>query len=152
MGECIANISEGGLAVQAAMALVEDSFPCIRFQLGPARYRVQTGARVTLGGATSKKSAGLQFLRICRKKLARKSSEYISLAAGASNEYSHSQGDFHERRYHRRFRQLANLGYDAAATCVTGHTAARVAVCGRRNADGLFHGYCALGGSGPLYG
>ena len=84
-GGVIANISEGGLAVQAAMALVEDSLPCIRFQLGPAKYRVQTRARVTWK-SDSKKSAGLQFQDLPEEARA-KISEYISLAAGVSDEY-----------------------------------------------------------------
>ena len=77
-GGVIANISEGGLAVQAAMALVEDSLPCIRFQLGPAKYRVQTRARVT-SKSDSKKSAGLQFQDLPEEARA-KISEYISFA------------------------------------------------------------------------
>jgi PilZ domain-containing protein len=84
-GGVIANISEGGLAVQAAMALVEDSLPCIRFQLGPAKYRVQTRARVTWK-SDSKKSAGLQFQDLPEEARA-KISEYISFAAGVSDEY-----------------------------------------------------------------
>lgn len=84
-GGVITNISEGGLAVQAAMALVEDSLPCIRFQLGSAKYRVETRARVTWR-SDSKKSAGLQFQDLPEEARA-KISEHIYVAAGVSDEY-----------------------------------------------------------------
>jgi hypothetical protein len=57
-GGVILNISEGGLAVQAAMALV-DNVPPLRFQLSAHKW-VQASARI-VWLAQSKRTAGLQF-------------------------------------------------------------------------------------------
>jgi TonB family protein len=62
-GGIILNLGEGGLAVQAAMTLVDDELPSIRFQLGPSKDWIETGARIAWKGG-SRKLAGLQFLEL----------------------------------------------------------------------------------------
>jgi hypothetical protein len=58
-GGVILNISEDGLAVQAAVALIDDSLRPLRFQLTANKW-VQTSARIAWL-SESKRTAGLQF-------------------------------------------------------------------------------------------
>ena len=58
-GGVILNIGEGGLAVQAAMALIVDNLPPIRFQMSANRW-IETTARIAWI-TESKRTAGLQF-------------------------------------------------------------------------------------------
>jgi TonB family protein len=62
-GGIILNLGEGGLAVQAAMTLVDDELPSVRFQLGPSKDWIETGARIAWKGG-NRKLAGLQFLEL----------------------------------------------------------------------------------------
>jgi TonB family protein len=62
-GGIILNLGEGGLAVQAAMSLVDDELPSVRFQLGPSKDWIETGARIAWKGG-SRKLAGLHFLEL----------------------------------------------------------------------------------------
>lgn len=60
-GGVITDISEGGLAMQAAMAVVDDRLPQMSFQLSPSKSRIETAARVVWKNE-SKTVAGVQFL------------------------------------------------------------------------------------------
>jgi TonB family protein len=62
-GGIILNVSEGGLAVQAALGLMADSLPRMRFQLPHSKNWVETSARVAWTNS-SRKVAGLQFLNL----------------------------------------------------------------------------------------
>src|SRR5277367_98310 len=60
-GGIVLNVSEGGLAVQAVMSLVDDVLPSVRFQLSESDGWIQANARITWTGQ-SRKLAGLQFV------------------------------------------------------------------------------------------
>lgn len=60
-GGIILNLSEGGLSVQAAISLMDDALPSVRFQLRPSKEWIETGARVVWSGA-NRKLLGLEFL------------------------------------------------------------------------------------------
>jgi len=62
-GGIILNLSEGGLSVQAAISLMDDSLPNVRFQLGPSKEWIETAAEVVWNGA-NRKLVGLKFLDI----------------------------------------------------------------------------------------
>lgn len=60
-GGIVLNASEGGLAVQAVMSLMEDVLPQMRFQLSQSNDWFETSARVVWANE-SRKVAGLQFV------------------------------------------------------------------------------------------
>jgi TonB family protein len=60
-GGIILNISEGGIAVQAAMSLMDQTLPLVRFQLMPSKEWIQAPAEVAWTGET-RKMAGLRFV------------------------------------------------------------------------------------------
>jgi TonB family protein len=60
-GGIILNLSESGLAVQAAMSFADDAFPLVRFQLAPSKDWIEAGAKIVWRGDT-RKLAGLQFV------------------------------------------------------------------------------------------
>lgn len=60
-GGIILNISEGGLAVQAARALVEDELPCVRFRFSHSENWIKEKG-VVAWKSKSKKTAGVQFV------------------------------------------------------------------------------------------
>jgi len=60
-GGLITYISPGGLAVQAAMAVVDDNLPRMRFQLPRTKNRLELQGRIAWK-SDSKKMAGVQFL------------------------------------------------------------------------------------------
>lgn len=62
-GGMVLNISEGGLAVQAVGALIEDQLPEMRFQLSECRNCIETSGRIAWM-SESKKVAGLEFVRL----------------------------------------------------------------------------------------
>ena len=62
-GGLITDISAAGLAVQAAMALVDDTLPRVKFQLPRTKTRIELRAQIAWK-SESKKSAGLQFVDI----------------------------------------------------------------------------------------
>lgn len=62
-GGVITNLSEGGLEVQAAIALVEDSCPELSFSLGQPRARVAASGKIIWKSA-SRKTAGVQFVEL----------------------------------------------------------------------------------------
>jgi TonB family protein len=62
-GGLILNISEDGLAVQAAQVLVESAFPEMRFRLTGSDTWIQTAGKVIWQGA-SRKEAGIQFVNL----------------------------------------------------------------------------------------
>jgi len=60
-GGIILNISEGGFAVQAAQALVEDELPCLRFRFSHSESWIKEKG-VVAWKSKSKKTAGVQFV------------------------------------------------------------------------------------------
>jgi len=60
-GGIILNISEGGIAVQAAMSLMDQTLPLVRFQLTPSKEWIEAPAEVAWTGET-RKMAGLRFV------------------------------------------------------------------------------------------
>ncbi|MGD0957695.1 MAG: TonB family protein [Candidatus Acidiferrales bacterium] len=62
-GGIVLNASEGGLCVHAAMILMEDKFPHLRFQLAESKDWIETSARIAWTNE-SKKVAGLEFLDV----------------------------------------------------------------------------------------
>ena len=60
-GGIILNISEGGLAVQAARALVEDELPCLRFRFSHSDNWIKEKG-VVAWKSKSKKTAGVKFV------------------------------------------------------------------------------------------
>jgi TonB family protein len=60
-GGIILNISEGGIAVQAAMSLMDQTLPLVRFQLMPSKEWIEAPAEVAWTGET-RKMAGLRFV------------------------------------------------------------------------------------------
>jgi TonB family protein len=75
-GGIILNLGEGGLAVQAAMTLVDDELPSVRFQLGPSKDWIEAGARIAWKGG-SRKLAGLQFFEL-RSEVRRRIRDWIA--------------------------------------------------------------------------
>lgn len=62
-GGIILNISEGGLALTAAEALVGEFLPCVRFQLAMDAKWIETSGQIAWLTA-SKKGAGIQFTNL----------------------------------------------------------------------------------------
>jgi TonB family protein len=60
-GGIVLNVSEGGLAVQAVMSLMDDVLPSVRFQLSESDGWIRANARITWTGQ-SRKLAGLEFV------------------------------------------------------------------------------------------
>jgi TonB family protein len=60
-GGILINLSEGGLAVQAAMSVVEDKIPRVRLQAPGSTTWLETGARVAWS-SDSRRMVGLQFV------------------------------------------------------------------------------------------
>jgi PilZ domain len=65
-GGIILNISEGGLAVQAARALIEDDLPCLRFRFSHSENWI-TEKGVIAWKSKSKKMAGVQFVDLSER-------------------------------------------------------------------------------------
>lgn len=59
-GGIVLDLSEGGMSAQAVTSLMEESLPCIRFQLSPAQGWIETAARV-VWASDSKTVVGLEF-------------------------------------------------------------------------------------------
>ncbi len=62
-GGLILNISEGGIAVQAAQVIAEDLFPEMRFRLPKSETWIKPTGKVVWQGK-SRKEAGIQFLNL----------------------------------------------------------------------------------------
>ena len=62
-GGFLLNLSEGGLAVQAAMSVVEDSFPKIKLQIAQSRSWGETAARVAWAD-DQRRLLGLEFVNL----------------------------------------------------------------------------------------
>src|SRR5713101_5597113 len=62
-GGILLNLSEGGFAVQSAMALTSHEFPQLRFQV-PAVQGWQTASGRIVWISESKKEAGIQFTEL----------------------------------------------------------------------------------------
>ncbi len=60
-GGILINLSENGLAVQAAMAVMEDDLPRLRLQMPRSKTWLETSARVAWTG-DSRRTVGVQFL------------------------------------------------------------------------------------------
>jgi hypothetical protein len=65
-GGIILNISEGGLAVQAARAMIEDQLPCLRFRFSHSENWI-TEKGVIAWKSKSKKMAGVQFVDLSER-------------------------------------------------------------------------------------
>jgi len=59
-GGIILDLSEGGMSAQAVTSLMDESLPCIRFQLSPSQGWIETAARV-VWASDSKTVVGLEF-------------------------------------------------------------------------------------------
>jgi hypothetical protein len=81
-GGIIVNISEGGLAVQAAMPLVDDHFPCVRFRLSKSEDWI-SGRAVIAWKDESKKRAGIKFVDLSEESRAQIRAWISSEAPGA---------------------------------------------------------------------
>lgn len=62
-GSIALNISEAGLALQAANTLADEDLPLIRFQLSPSKKRVEASRRITWLSPTGKE-AGVAFVNL----------------------------------------------------------------------------------------
>jgi TonB family protein len=62
-GGIVLNISEAGLALQAAITLADEDLPLIRFQLPPSKKRVEASGRITWLSPTGKE-AGVAFVNL----------------------------------------------------------------------------------------
>ena len=60
-GGLVLNMSEGGMAVHAAVMLADDQLPKIRFQLPQSQDWIESAAQVTWTG-DSRKNAGIEFV------------------------------------------------------------------------------------------
>ncbi|HKV48134.1 MAG TPA: TonB family protein [Candidatus Acidoferrales bacterium] len=60
-GGILINLSESGLAVQAAVAVMEDDIPRLRLQMPRSKTWLETGARVVWTG-DSRRTVGIEFL------------------------------------------------------------------------------------------
>jgi TonB family protein len=60
-GGLVLNMSEGGMAVHAAVMLADDHLPKIRFQLPQSQDWIESAAQVTWTG-DSRKNAGIEFV------------------------------------------------------------------------------------------
>ena len=60
-GGILINLSESGLAVQAAMSVMEDDLPCLRLQMPRSKTWLETSARVVWTG-DSRRTVGVKFL------------------------------------------------------------------------------------------
>lgn len=60
-GGILINLSETGLAVQAAVAVMEDDIPRLRLQMPRSKTWLETGARVVWAG-DSRRTVGIEFL------------------------------------------------------------------------------------------
>lgn len=65
-GGIVVNISEDGLAVQAAMSVVEDSLSKVRLPIGTSRKWVETAARVVWADET-RRLLGIEFLDLAEE-------------------------------------------------------------------------------------
>jgi TonB family protein len=59
-GGIVLDLSEGGMSARAVSSLVDESLPCMRFQLSPSQGWIETAARV-VWASDSKKVVGLEF-------------------------------------------------------------------------------------------
>lgn len=59
-GGIVLDMSEGGMSARAVTSLVEESLPCIRFQLSPSQGWIESAARV-VWASDSKTVVGLEF-------------------------------------------------------------------------------------------
>src|SRR5258708_8709984 len=78
-GGIILNLSEGGFAVQAARALVEDELPCLRFRFSHSESWIKEKG-VIAWKSKSKKTAGVQFVDLSEESRIQ-ISKWISSAA-----------------------------------------------------------------------
>jgi TonB family protein len=60
-GGIVLNLSEGGLAVQAVMSLLDNDLPKMRFQFSQSKNWIATGGRIAWT-SESKKMAGVEFV------------------------------------------------------------------------------------------
>ena len=98
-GGIVLNISEGGLAVQAVMGLLQDHLPNMRFQFSQSKNWLETSGRIAWT-SESKKTAGVEFVFLpeeAREQL----KEWISLEARSS--------ELPEEEVHTRFEQTAQV-------------------------------------------
>jgi hypothetical protein len=96
-GGIVLNISEGGLAVQAVMGLLQDHLPNMRFQFSQSKNWLETSGRIAWT-SESKKTAGVEFVFLpeeAREQL----KEWISLEARSS--------EIQEEEVHTRFEKTA---------------------------------------------
>jgi periplasmic protein TonB len=61
-GGILINLSESGLAVQAAMSVMEDDLPRLRLQIPRSKTGIETSARVVWTG-DSRRTLGLEFVK-----------------------------------------------------------------------------------------
>ncbi len=83
-GGIILNISEGGLAVQAAMAMMDDHFPSLRFRFSKSDKWIQERG-VVAWKSTSKKMAGVQFVDLSEESRTQINRWLSSEASGNKN-------------------------------------------------------------------
>jgi len=83
-GGIILNISEGGLAVQAAMPLIDDDFPCLRFRFSKSENWIRERG-VIAWKSNSKKMAGVQFVDLSEESRTQISGWLSSEASGNKN-------------------------------------------------------------------
>jgi len=98
-GGIVLNISEGGLAVQAVMGLLQDHLPNMRFQFSQSKNWLETSGRIAWT-SESKKTAGVEFVFLpeeAREQL----KEWISLEARSS--------ELPEEEVHTRFEKTAQV-------------------------------------------
>src|SRR5580704_9502208 len=99
-GGIVLNISEGGLAVQAVMGLLQDHLPNMRFQFSQSKNWLETSGRIAWT-SESKKTAGVEFVFLpeeAREQL----KEWISLEARSSEIPE-------EQEVHARFEKTAQV-------------------------------------------
>jgi outer membrane biosynthesis protein TonB len=99
-GGIVLNVSEGGLAVQAVMGLLQDHLPNMRFQFSPSKNWLETSGRIAWT-SESRKTAGVEFVFLpeeAREQL----KEWISLEARSSEIPE-------EQEVHARFEKTAQV-------------------------------------------
>jgi TonB family protein len=65
-GGIVLNVSEGGIAVQAVMSLMNDDLPCVRIQLAHSKKRIEAKGRITWT-AGLRKTAGVEFIDLSQE-------------------------------------------------------------------------------------
>jgi TonB family protein len=106
-GGILLNVGEGGLAVQAAMSVMEDSLPHVRLQVAHSKKYLEASARVIWTG-DSRRTVGIEFLDFADEDSRKQLRDWINAEAGGhtiethvtvSNE-THAVQDHHVSEHH----------------------------------------------------